>query len=243
MKQEYQSSNSLKEGFMAGIPIVIGYFPVAMAFGLLAKTVHVSLVDTFLFSLFVFAGASQFMALDLIKAGIATGNIVLATFLLNLRHLMMSASLAIRLKETKKGRLLFIAFGVTDETFSVASLKDGKLRVPFLLALQGVSYSAWVCGTVVGYLVGTVLPVTVQNSLGLGLYAMFTAILVPEIKKSLHVLFLAVVSGIIYVAITNFKFIPSGWGLIIAIIVASGVGLLFLKDEIIEEQKITEEQG
>ncbi|HWR44967.1 AzlC family ABC transporter permease [Sporomusa sp.] len=226
-----QESHSFKEGFVAGIPIVIGYFPVAMAFGLLAKTVNISLLDSCLFSLIVFAGASQFMALDLIKAGIATGDIVLATFLLNLRHLMMSASLAVRLKEVKKGWLPFIAFGITDESFSVASLKKGKLSVPFLLALQGIAYGSWVSGTFAGYLLGTALPVTVQSSLGIGLYAMFTAILVPEIRKSANVLCLAVISGIIYVFNDYFTVLPSGWSLIASIILASLIGLFVLKDE------------
>lgn len=226
-----QRSLGIKDGLVAGIPVVIGYFPVAMAFGLLSRSVNISLVDSCLFSLVVFAGASQFMALDLIKAGIAAGDIVLATFLLNLRHLMMSASLAVRLKEIKKGWLFFIAFGITDESFSVASLKRGKLSVPFLLALQGIAYAAWAGGTFIGYLIGTALPAAVQSSLGIGLYAMFTAILAPEIKKSSGVLFLAAVSGIIYVAIDYFKLLPSGWSLIVAIIAASAAGLLFLKDE------------
>jgi len=234
MKQE---THSIKEGFVAGMPIVIGYFPVAMAFGLLSKTINISLLDSCLFSIIVFAGASQFMALDLIKAGIATGDIVLATFLLNSRHLMMSASLAARLKEIKKGWLLFIAFGITDESFSVASLKNGKLNVPYLLSLQGIAYSAWVSGTCIGYLVGTALPVTVQSSLGIGLYAMFTAILVPEIKKSSNVLFLSVISGIIYAFSHYFKLLPSGWSLIITIIVASAVGLIVLKDESREDRR------
>ncbi|SMC89800.1 AzlC family ABC transporter permease [Sporomusa malonica] len=228
MKQE---SYSLKEGLVAGIPIVIGYFPVAMAFGLLAKTVNISLLDSCLFSLIVFAGASQFMALDLIKAGIATGDIVLATFLLNLRHLMMSASLAVRIKDAKRGWLPFIAFGITDESFSVASLKNGKLSVPFLLALQGIAYTSWASGTFAGYLLGTALPISVQSSLGIGLYAMFTAILVPEIRKSANVLCLAAISGIIYAFNDYFNVLPSGWSLIVSIIFASLIGLFVLKDE------------
>lgn len=233
MKQE---SHSAKEGLVAGIPIVIGYFPVAMAFGLLAKTVNISLLDSCLFSLIVFAGASQFMALDLIKAGIATVDIVLATFLLNLRHLMMSASLAVRVKEIKKGWLPFLAFGITDESFSVASLRNGKLGTPFLLALQGIGYCAWVSGTFVGYLVGTALPAAIQSSLGIGLYAMFTAILVPEIKKSSNVLCLSVISGIIYAFTDYLKLLPSGWSLIAAIVISSGIGLFVLKDDIKEAQ-------
>ncbi|MDA8233654.1 MAG: AzlC family ABC transporter permease [Clostridia bacterium] len=235
-KPKQHTSKDIKEGFMAGIPIVIGYFPVAMAFGLLARTVNVSLQDTFFFSLLVFAGASQFMAIDLIKAGIAPLDIILATFLLNLRHLMMSASLAVRLEEIKKRWLPFIAFGITDESFSVASMKKGALSFPFLMTLQGIAYLAWLSGTVTGYLIGSVLPVTLQNSLGVGLYAMFMAILMPEIKKSLNVLLLSVFSGAVYISLDFINVLPSGWNLIIAIIVASGIGVMVLKDDPGEER-------
>lgn len=232
MKQQYCGANA---GLVAALPIVIGYFPVAMAFGLLAKTVNISLWDTCLFSLIVFAGASQFMALDLIKAGIAAGDIILATFLLNLRHLMMSASLAVRCENVKRGWLPFIAFGITDETFSVASLQNGKLSARFLLTLQVLAYAAWVSGTLAGYLVGAALPAAVQSSLGIGLYAMFTAILVPEIKRSANVLYLAAMSGIVYIISDTFQLLPAGWGLIVSIIMASAAGLFILKDDTKEE--------
>jgi len=235
MHLSHENKTGLKQGVRSAIPIIIGYFPVAMAFGLLANTINVSFLDSFLFSLLVFAGASQFMALDLIKAGIATGDIILATLLLNLRHMMMSASLAVKIKETKRKWLFFIAFGITDETFAVASLKEGKLTGLFLLALQGLSYSAWVCGTVVGYLVGAILPAIVQNSLGIGLYAMFAAIMAPEIRRSFDVFILTLISGVLYGIIYYLKILPSGWDIIGTILISSILGVLILKDKEVAE--------
>lgn len=220
----------IKKGLLAGIPLVFGYLPVALAFGLLAKTVNVSLLDSCLFSLVVFAGASQFMALELVKAGISEWDIILATFLLNLRHLMMSAALAVSLKATKKHWLPFIAFGITDESFAVASLTPGKLSTSFLLALQGIAYTAWCGGTYIGYLLGAALPAAVQSSLGVGLYAIFTAILAPEIKKSVNVLYLVIIAGSIYVLIDRLHLLPAGWNLITTIIIASLAGLIILQD-------------
>ncbi len=221
----------LRQGAADGIPIVVGYFPVAMAFGLLAKTVGVSFLDACLFSLVVFAGASQFMALDLIRAGIATADIVLATFLLNLRHMMMSAALAVRLREVRRGLLPLIAFGVTDESFSVAALKAGKLTAPYMLALNGVAYAAWFAGTAVGYLVGAVLPAAIQNSLGIGLYALFAAILVPEFRKRPGALFVALAAGLVYLLLSRLGLLSSGWSLIAAILVAAAAGLFVLRDD------------
>ncbi|MDR7866919.1 MAG: AzlC family ABC transporter permease [Sporomusaceae bacterium] len=219
-----------RQGAADGIPIMVGYFPVAMAFGLLAKTVGVTLADAGLFSLVVFAGASQFMALDLIKAGIAAADIVLATFLLNLRHMMMSAALAARLQGVRRGLVPLIAFGVTDETFSVASLKAGKLTARYLLGLNGAAYVAWFGGTVAGYLVGQVLPAAVQSSLGIGLYALFAAILVPELKKRAGALVIVLLAGLLYLLFTRFTPLSSGWSLIAAIIAAAAAGLAVLGD-------------
>jgi len=230
VERTYEVKSSFKDGVITSIPVVVGYFPVAMAFGLLSKSTEISLLDSFLFSVFVYAGASQFMALDLIKASIGTGSIILSTFLLNLRHGMMSASLSLRLKNVKRKWLYFIAFGVTDETFSISSLKEGELNVPFLLGMQGMSYVSWICGTIAGYLVGTILPESLQSSLGIGLYAMFMAILMPEIKKSSGVLFISLISGGIYFLIAYFKIIPSEWSLIFTIIVATLIGVVLIKE-------------
>lgn len=230
MEERSDVALGLKEGIISGFPLILGYFPVAVSFGLLSKAVDVSFIDTILFSVMVYAGASQFMALDLIKAGAATGNIILATFLLNLRHLMMSASLSVRLKEIKKHWLIFIAFGITDEFFSITSLSNRRLTTPFLVALHGASYCSWVLGTIVGYLVGEVLPMTLQSSLGVGLYATFMALLMPEVKKSLPILFLSIFSGVLYVIIDYFNLLPSSWSLITTIIVASAVGVFVIKD-------------
>lgn len=231
-----QAVHSIKPGLIAAIPIVVGYFPVAMAFGLLSKTVELSLLDSCLFSFIVFAGASQFMALDLIKAGISFWDIILATFLLNLRHFMMSASLAVRLKEIRKGWLPFVAFGITDESFAVASLKEGQLSLSYILTLQTAAYLAWAAGTFTGYLIGTALPEALQNSLGVGLYAMFTAILVPEIKKSNSVLCLSLLAGALYLIIDYCSFFPAGWNLIATILLASSMGVLIFGDKTQEEQ-------
>jgi 4-azaleucine resistance transporter AzlC len=221
----------LKDGLLAALPVVIGYFPVAMAFGLLARNTHVSLGDTALFLLVVFAGASQFMALELVSAGVSAGSVILATFLLNSRHMLMSASLSPRLNGIKRRWLAVLAFGVTDESFTVASLTAGRLSVPFMLALQLLPYLAWSAGTVTGFLLGTVLPAAVQSSLGIGLYALFTALLVPEIRRSLNALFLAGLAGMLYLAVRRFELLPAGWSLIAAVLAASAAGLVLLNDD------------
>ncbi len=227
--------DEMKAGFISAIPMIIGFFPIAMAFGLLAKNTQLNFRDTTLFSAFVFAGASQFMALDLIAAGVSFSSIILATFLLNLRHLVMSASLSLRLKDVKRSWLPIIAFGITDETFSVASFRKEELTVTYILVLNILSYGSWVVGTVVGFLIGGILPMSLQSSLSIGLYAMFVGLLIPEIKGSRNILYLAIISAIIYSIIYYTKVLHSGWDIIFAIIISSIVGVIIFNDERVGE--------
>lgn len=236
MSENNRRKDEIKEGFKVGLPLTLGYFPVAMAFGLLAKNTGISFRDTGLFSMMVFAGASQFMALDLILANVTTGGIILATFLLNLRHMVMSASLSLKLENIKKKWLPLVAFGITDESFSVLSFHEGKLSLPFILALQSSGYFSWLGGTLVGFLVGEVLPKSLQTSLGVGLYAMFISLLAPEIKKSRDVLYLSLMSAIIYIIISYLNIFNSGWDIILGIIISAALGVLILGKDTKEGQ-------
>lgn len=231
VEKEFDKKLSIKDGIIAGIPIVIGYLPIAMTFGILAKTVGISIVESFLFSAIVFAGASQFIALNLLCSGVGMGGIILTTLLVNFRHFLMSASLATRLTKDMKKWIPFIAFGTTDEMFSVASFKEEKLTKEFILALQFVSYLSWVMGTVFGYLIGEVLPVVIKSSMGIALYAMFAAILIPEVKKSNKILFLALLSGGLNALVSYLNVLPKGWSLILAIVVVSAIGSFIFKEE------------
>lgn len=226
---------SFKETLLITLPLIIGYFPVAMAYGLLAKNTSISFRDTSLFSILVFAGASQFMALDLLHAGASGLNIVLATFLLNLRHLMMSAALSLDFKGIPKKFLPLVAFGITDESFSVISFNKDKITLPFLLVLNGLSYLSWVIGTMVGYGIGEILPLSLQASMGVGLYAMFSALLTPEMAKSKEIFYLSLLAAGIYAVLFYGGLFTAGWDLVVAIILSSLLGLFIFDRESIHE--------
>lgn len=224
-----------KEGFAAGLPIVIGYLPIAAAFGILSKTIGISILDCFLFSAVVFAGSSQFMAINLLSVGTGFGEIILTTLLVNFRHFLMSASLAARLTHDLKKYIPFIAFSLTDETFSVASFRQGPITKEFLLPLQAVSYVAWVVGSVAGYWLGSFLPNIMQDSMAGAIYAMFAALLIPMAKKSYKVLVLALSSGLINTLLNYLHILPKGWSMIFAIVLASGIGTYLYREEEVNE--------
>lgn len=208
----------------AGIPIFIGYFPAAVAFGILAKATDVSVLETFLFSAVVFAGASQFIALNLVATGMGPVGIILTTLLVNFRHFLMSTYLATRIKEENRLWYLPIAFGVTDEVFSVLSFTKEELNRWFVLALSFCAYSGWVSGTLAGYLLGGFLPSVLTQSMGVALYALLLAILMPEIKASARALVLALSSGLLNWALVYMDILPKGWSIIVCILIIAGLG-------------------
>lgn len=227
----------IKEGLKSGVPIVIGYIPIAMAFGILAKTEGVSLLDTMLFSVLVFAGASQFMALNLLAVGVGAGEIILATLLMNFRHFLMSASLAAKLEDQRKRWIPLAAFAVTDETFSVAALRQGTLTLNYLLPMEYAAYGSWLGGTVLGYLLGSALPELVKASMGVALYAMFTAILVPAVRKSKVVTILALGAGILNTVLSYSRIVTSGWSLILTILLVAAAGAWMFDGEEVERDE------
>lgn len=213
-----------RKGLVDGIPIVVGYVPIAMAFGILAKNGSLPLVGAMLFSVCVYAGASQFMAIAMIGSGAGVAEIAFATFLVNLRHFLMSASLVQRLHSVTGILRPLLAFGITDEVFSVASLKGGKHAPQWLLGLETAAYGSWVGGTGLGYMMGSVLPQRLQDSLGIALYAMFLSLLIPAVKQHFGKGAVAVLAALIHFGLRMVPGLPDSWALIGAIVLGAWLG-------------------
>ena len=219
---------TFQRGVVAGIPIAIGYFPIAVTFGLLARTTGVPDYTTVLMSFIVFAGASQFIAVNLLGMGASILEIIITTFILNFRHFLMSASFSQKIEAgVSKKWLALLSFGITDETFMVNSLrKETKLPATFILGVNLIGFSSWNLGTWAGVFLGTGLPDSLKASMGIALYSMFIGLLIPAIKKSHAYGLIAALSMVISSAIyylSPFK-ISSGWIIVITTIVASLVG-------------------
>lgn len=237
---DMQKREQLKEGFVVSIPIIIGYIPIAIAFGILSKNTGITLLECVLFSALVFAGASQFMALNLLGLGTGGIEIVITTFLVNFRHFLMSASLVPRLHKPKKKWFPLIAFGITDETFSVASFHDGKLSTGLVLTIEVLAYLSWVLGSGLGYMLEGLLPAMLRESMGIALYAMFAAFLIPEVKKSKQIFFLAFGSGCVNALMEWINVLSSGWNIVVSIVVVSLLGVFLTNpNEYQQEQEVT----
>ncbi|WP_214742525.1 MULTISPECIES: AzlC family ABC transporter permease [unclassified Exiguobacterium] len=225
---------TFRAGLRAGIPVAIGYIPIAIAFGLLAQSFHLPNVITLSMSFLIFAGASQFITVQLLMTGSMYWEIILTTFILNSRHFLMSASLSQRIESTSRKLLAAIAFGVTDETFSIASTRKEASSGMFVLGLNTVAFLAWNVGTWIGVFLAFGLPSSLQASMGIALYAMFIGLLVPSLttRPVFVVASLAVsIQAMLQWWITPFFPISDGIRIIIATVLAAGIGALVFKEE------------
>ena len=216
-------------GLRRALPILFGFLPVAITFAVMASQAGFSVAETIGMSAAVFAGASQIMSVGMVGAGADLFSIMLATFVLNLRHIIMSTCVFSKLTHEKKRWYLPIGFGVTDETFAFFSLeKSERAGVAYMLGLITVAYSSWVGGTALGALVSGLLPDVVANSLGIALYALFIALVMPDIKKSLRLFLTAILTAVVNIVLGFF--LPQSWAMIAATLVGAGVGVFFVDD-------------
>lgn len=223
-------------GLMAAVPIAVGYLPIAVTFGLVARSAGIPAYIIILMSLIIFAGASQFVAVNLIAIGTNPWEIILTTFMLNLRHLLMSASLTQRVEPTSKKYMALLAFGITDETFSVASLRQEKLLRPsFLFALNLLAFLAWVIGTCAGISLVNGMPASWQASMGIALYAMFIGLLIPALRQSKELLILVVLALIINSLLywlPAADVISMGWKIVITTVSTALAGTFLIPQQV-----------
>ncbi len=221
-----QFSKQFLSGVRAGLPVAVGYVPIAIAFGALATKANLSPQEAVLMSALVFAGASQFMAVGMMLSGAGGVQIVIATLFINLRHLIMSMAVHHKVKEANRSWRSLLSFGITDETFALLTLTKDQAQHTHLFAagLIGVAYFGWVLGTAIGSFGAQMIPSAVSASMTVGLYAMFIALLVPHVRRSWRVAFIAGSSMALNAALTSFM--SAGWAIVIATTLGASLGLL-----------------
>jgi len=217
-------SREFKAGAKAALPIVLGYLPVGMAFGVLARNAGLTTLEAGSMSLLVYAGASQFIAVEMISKGMVWFPIVLTTFLINLRHLLMSSTLSLYFNGNRIQTLGLLSAQLTDESFAVAMSNTSKIekRPGYLFGLQITSQFAWITGSVGGALFGGLID---HKGYGIpfALPALFICLLLLQIRK-VHHFYIMVIAGILSLF---FKWaLPGNWYIILTALLASGIGIL-----------------
>ena len=223
-----------QKGLQVGFPIMLGYIPIAITYGVLASQSGMSIVELTLMSVLVFAGASQFMGANMIAASASAVEIIVATFVLNFRHFVMSFSFMneIRDRISLKGRT-GLALSLTDETFAVSSLHKEEMNqekaVFFYAAINLSAYLSWVFGSFIGGLLGEVIPEQLSQSMGIALYAMFIGLLIPSVKKEMRVGLIAIIAILINVIAS--QFVSSGWAIVFGTVLGGFSGIYLLKEK------------
>jgi 4-azaleucine resistance transporter AzlC len=212
--------HEVKLAFKHSMPVVAGYIPVAMAFGVLAEK-YIGL-HSILMSATVFAGASQFVALQMIMTLASPFFIIFTVFLINLRHILMSSYISVYHSEQSLVKKCLIAFGLTDETFAISSkeLKEINNRFGYQITLNTVCYSSWILGTLMGVFIGQILPSGLIGVLPFTLTALFLYLLVVNVNNKIDV-FVAILAGLISLV---FSSVLVGWNILIATIIACFAG-------------------
>jgi 4-azaleucine resistance transporter AzlC len=233
----------IKKGVQDAIPIAMGYIPVAIAYGVLGHNQGIPAVIIIFMSLIVFAGASQFIGIQLMALGVSGIEIIITTFIVNIRHLLMSATLENRFDTNLSNiKRSIIAFGITDETFSVLYLSNNEkiLSAEYTIALNTTAYLAWFTGTVTGILLASALPTAINDAMGIALYAMFIALLIPAVKTQIKALVIVGFSVLFHVALRSLEFIPElsiGLSVVIASVLAALIGMLIFPEGINGDEK------
>lgn len=220
--------NDFSQGLRDGIPIGLGYLSVSFAFGISAVAAGVPVWGAALISMTNVTSAGQVAGLSLIAAGASLAEQALTQLVINLRYALMSLSLSQKFsKEVSLLDRLIMAFLNTDEVFAVASSQPGRVGRRYFFGLMIAPYLGWSSGTVLGAAAGSILPQAAQSALGIAIYGMFLAIIIPPARRisAVRRVLLAAVALSCLIAWTPLsQVISSGFSIILCTLAAAGLG-------------------
>lgn len=223
-------------GFRHGFPIAMGYFSISFGFGTMAAAKGMNTWIATLMSVTNLTSAGQFAGLTQILSGAMLWEIILTQLVINSRYALMSVALSQRMGQ-KVGVIprMCIAFFNTDEIFAMAMSRQEPLTVPYMFGLGLLPIWGWILGTLLGGLAGSILPASVRTALGVVLYGMFVAILVPPAKKDRSIfmaILLAVVFSCLLTWVPLFRKVSGGVSILIVTVAVSAIcALLFPEKE------------
>ena len=215
--------SGLSKGIWSAGPIVLGYVPVGFAFGVLAQKAGLSAFNTLLMSLIVYAGAAQFIAVGLIAGAASPLSVIVTTFVVNLRHLIMASALAPHLGRFKFLELALFSSQLTDETFALHSLRFAE-KAPVRSEVFGrnlTAHAAWVVSTGLGLIAGTLIGDVTPWALDFALPAMFVALLTLSIRNRVQVV-VALAAG--FIAVIMVMVGAKTWAVILAAVFGATLG-------------------
>ena len=219
------------KGIRDGIPIALGYFSVSIAFGLMAVEAGCSWVEAMLISLTNLTSAGQFAGVTVLAHMGTYIEMALTQLVINSLYALKGISLSQKVNARFKGLWrVILGFAITDEIFAVAIGQEGEISRRYFAGLAIIPIIGWTSGTIVGAVLGNIMPEIITSALGVALYGMFIAVVVPKARENIHVLAVVIIAVAISVAlryIPVFSGISAGFAIIICAVIASAAGAVF----------------
>lgn len=206
----------------------IGYAALAIKAGLTP-------LQTVSFSILVYAGAGEIIAVTMLLNGATALAIILTNFVVNLRYFVMNVCVYNKVTKTSLLKNILSAHTITDESFALFSLME-ESSFWTLIGLSVTSWMSWILGAVIGVYALDLLPVIVTNSFNISLYALFVAILIPSIRKSKQIALLVAITAVLNVIL---QFFLGSWSIIASTLIGAFIGVYLVDDEYV----FTEEMG
>ncbi len=235
-----EKMNQFLQGIKDGSAIGIGYLSVSFTFGLAAISSGLCWWEALLISMMNLTSAGQFAGITIMASAGSYIEMAISQFVINLRYALMSISLSQKVdSQFQIGKKMILGFANTDEIFAVAMSREGEVSSSYFFGLAVLPYLGWTFGTLIGAVCGNVLPKNIGEALGLAIYGMFIAIVVPAMKRDNHILkmvILAVILSCCIYYIPIFHNISEGFSIIICAVVASLVGAACFPIEETEEE-------
>ena len=184
-----------RRGLRDGIPICMGYFAVSFALGITARGIGMNALQAGLMSMGMVASAGEFAAIVLIQSGAGVIEMITTCIVVNLRYFLMSCSLSQKLSpDLPFYHRFLLPYCITDEIFGLSSAVEGYINPFYTYGMTIVSVAGWTTGTVLGVLMGNIMPDWAVNALSVSLYGMFLAIIIPPSKKDRFIAGLVLIS-------------------------------------------------
>lgn len=215
-------------GMAHGVPIMLGYLSVSFGFGILAVRLGLPVLGAVAISATNLTSAGQAAGVEIIAAGGTLLEMALTQLVINLRYALMGFSLSQKLDETfTTPRRLLVSFGITDEIYAVAISQPERLTATYMLGLILTPMLGWITGTALGAAAGQLLPAVVSDAMGIVLYGMFLAIIVPPSRKDKRVLLVVLLAAAVSCL---FRYllpaVSGGFAVIVSALAASVAGAL-----------------
>lgn len=231
-----QNAKWYKKGIIDGIPIALGYFAVSFALGITARGAGLNAFQATLSSFLLNASAGGYAGFSLIAAGASYIEVALMELIANARYLLMSCALSQKLPpKTPLAHRMIVAFDITDEIFGISMAVKGELNPWYNYGAMTVAIPGWSLGTMLGVIMGNILPMLIVSALGVGLFGMFIAIIIPPAKQNrtlLGIIAFSMAASLAFAKLPLISHIPEGIKtIILTVFISLAAAVIFPRKE------------